>query len=169
MSELIDNRAYRIREMKRIIRGLHEGEEIATVRARFKAIIRQADAGEVAAMEQELLADGLPVQELMKTCDLHSEVVGNLLVERPHAVIQPGHPVDIFRRENVALTEQAMALRNALGALVDHADDYVVADEALVPARKAFNALMDVEKHYARKENLLSPSWSATESRVRRR
>lgn len=158
MSELIDNRAHRIREMKRIIRGLHDGEDIAAVRERFKAIVRHADAGEVAAMEQELLAEGLPVQELMKTCDLHSEVVSDLLVERPHAEIQPGHPVDVFRRENLALADQAEALRLALASVVDRDDeDLVVTDQELVPARRAFNALMDVEKHYARKENLLFP------------
>ncbi|MEM1023086.1 MAG: DUF438 domain-containing protein [Myxococcota bacterium] len=149
MSELIDNRAHRIREMKRIIRGLYEGQGVEDVREAFKAVIRSADAGEVAAMEQELLAEGLPVHELMMTCDLHSEVVGDLLVERPHADIQPGHPVDVFRRENLALTEQVEALQIALAAVFEGPGEELVTDEALGPARRAFSGLMDVEKHYA--------------------
>jgi len=158
MSELIDNRAARIREMKRIIQGLHRGESAAAVRSQFEEVVRHADASEVAAMEQQLLADGVAVHELMEMCDLHSEVVSDLLVERPASPLPSGHPVDVFRRENVALADKARALREAFStALSGREDAETVPGEALLPAREAFNALMDIEKHYARKENLLFP------------
>lgn len=156
MSELIDNRAHRIREMKAIMRELsHEGQ-LPEVRARFMAVVRQADATEVAQMEEELLAEGLSVESLMKSCDLHSEAVRDLLVTRPEQALAPGHPVDVLRRENIALKEEAERLKSGLLALVEgKSDSEVISGEALVPIRAIFNGLMDVDKHYARKENLL--------------
>ncbi len=83
-------------------------------------------------------------------CDLHSNVVSGLLVEREHVGVVAGHPVDVFRRENEALGARAKALREELAALAS-------GGAQLDPARALFNELMDVDKHYARKENLLFP------------
>jgi hypothetical protein len=97
------------------------------------------------------------VQEIMGMCDLHSQVVRDILVERASTPPPPGHPVDTFRRENEALGAQAASLRSALAALAHEGED----DEApvepahLLACRSLFSGLMDVEKHYQRKEHLL--------------
>ena len=158
MSELIDNRAERVRTLKRVIYGLHHGEDPAAVKARLTALIGQCDAGEIAAMEQELMAEGVPVKEIMGMCDLHSQVVRELLVERPHAPVVAGHPVDVFRRENTALGEKSRALRKRLAELTAAADEDMGVDaRVLGQCRGLFNELMDVDKHYSRKEHLLFP------------
>ena len=59
MSELIDNRAHRIRTLKEVIRHLHEGRAPGKVRARLSALVRECDASEIASMEQELIAEGV--------------------------------------------------------------------------------------------------------------
>jgi len=157
MSELIDNRAERIRMLKQVVQGLHRGEDPDKVKNRLKQLVKQCDAGEIAAMEQELMADGVPVQEIMGMCDLHSQVVRELIVDRPHAPTLSGHPVDVFRRENAALLERSASLRETLSALgagpVDEAPDASILDRA----RGLLNEIMDVGQHYARKENLLFP------------
>lgn len=155
---LIDNRAERVRTLKRVIYGLHHGEDPAAVKARLTALIGQCDAGEIAAMEQELMAEGVPVQEIMGMCDLHSTVVRELLVERPHAPVVAGHPVDVFRRGNAALGEKSRALRKCFADLISAADEDVGVDaRPLGRCRGLFNELMDVDKHYSRKEHLLFP------------
>ena len=157
MSELIDNRAHRIRTLKEVIRHLHEGKAPAEVKARLAALVRECDASEIAAMEQELMAEGVPVQEIMGMCDLHSQVVRDILVEKASAPPPPGHPVDTFRRENEALRAQAASLRSALATLApEGADEEAPVDPAHhLVCRRLFSGLMDVEKHYQRKENLL--------------
>jgi hypothetical protein len=157
MSELIDNRAHRIRTLKEVIRHLHEGKAPAEVKARLAALVRECDASEIAAMEQELMAEGVPASEIMGMCDLHSQVVRDILVERASAPPPPGHPVDTFRRENEALREQARAMRAALLALgPEGADEEAPVDPELhLECRRVFASLMDVEKHYQRKEHLL--------------
>ena len=157
MSELIDNRAHRIRTLKEVIRHLHEGRAPAEVKSRLAALVRECDASEIAAMEQELMAEGVPASEIMGMCDLHSQVVRDILVERASAPPPPGHPVDTFRRENEALREQAKAMRAALAALAPEGAgaDAAVDGGRLLACRRAFAGLMDVEKHYQRKEHLL--------------
>ncbi len=155
MSELIDNRAHRVRTLKDIIRHLHEGHAPADVKARLTAIVRECDASEIADMEQELMAEGVPVSHVMNMCDLHAAVVRDILVDRPSPALPPGHPADTFRRENAALGEQVAKLRQALAGLASGAPDGVPDAAAVDEARRLYGELMDVEKHYQRKEHLL--------------
>jgi hypothetical protein len=63
MTKLIDNRAFRVRTMKEIIRHLHQGGDPQEVRKRLKELVRQTDASEIAAMEQALITEGMSVEE----------------------------------------------------------------------------------------------------------
>ncbi len=65
MSELLNNRTNRIEALKRIIRHLHEGKAPEEVKAQLHSLVRECDATEIAQMEQELMADGVPVEEIM--------------------------------------------------------------------------------------------------------
>ena len=44
MSELIDNRAHRVRTLKEIVRHLHDGRPAGEVKAALAALVRQCDA-----------------------------------------------------------------------------------------------------------------------------
>jgi DUF438 domain-containing protein len=158
MSELLNNRQKRIDTLKHIIRHLHEGRAPEEVKAQLRALVRECDSTEIAQMEQELMADGVPVEEIMGMCDLHSRVVSEILAERPTPLLSPGHPVKTFQKENQALEQQVRTLRDALTALlpVDGEDPAAPPGEgAVFECRRVLNELMDIEKHYDRKENLL--------------
>ena len=155
MSELLDNRAHRLRTMKEIVRHLHAGQAPSEVKARLTALVRECDASEIAAMEQELMAEGVPVAEIMSMCDLHAAVVRDILVERKSSPVAPGHPADTFRRENAALTAQVAKLRAALAELAAGAADGPAPPAAVDAVMRLYAELMDVEKHYQRKEHLL--------------
>ena len=156
MSELLGERAQRLQLLKTIIRRLHAGEPPAQVKAQLKALVEQVDANEIAALEQELIREGMPVEEIMGMCDLHHQVMGELLDAGPQAV-PAGHPVDTLRRENAALAAKLGELRAHLATLTRAEAQTVVAEEAGLVVRLAFNELMDVEKHYRRKEHLIFP------------
>ncbi|MFV1959624.1 MAG: DUF438 domain-containing protein [Planctomycetota bacterium] len=157
MAELIDNRKERIRLLGQIIRRLHEGAPKEEVKRELKELVKTTDASEIAAMEQELMAGGMPMEEVMGMCDLHSEVTREILTQRPVGEVVAGHPVDTFHRENEALRGAVAALRQALAALTEGPDDSTPGAQALNAARQTHHDLMDVEAHYARKENLLFP------------
>jgi DUF438 domain-containing protein len=154
MSELIDNGAQRVRTLKGIIKRLHAGEAPEAVRSSLKELVCQTDYSEVMAMEQELIADGMPVEEIQSMCDLHSQVTREVLVQLAPPQLPPGHPVDTMRRENEALRESTARLQEAMNRILETADDGDVS-ALLLEWRKALNELQDVDKHYQRKEHLL--------------
>ncbi len=163
MSELIDNRAQRIRTLKEIIRHLHSGAPAEQVKNQLRQIVKQTDAGEIMAMEQELLAEGMTVDQVRSMCDLHSQVTREVLVQISSPQLAPGHPVDTFRRENEALQQVLTRMRAAVVELRALAGGSVApaaagdASAPLVQWRQAYNDIMDVEKHYQRKEHALFP------------
>jgi DUF438 domain-containing protein len=147
VSELIDNRAHRVRTLMGIIQELHRGAEPDTVRDALRTMVRETSSSEIAAMEQELIAGGMPVEEVQSMCDLHSQVLREILVDPVPLSPPPGHPLDTFERENAAIqgvVDQLRTLARGSGAGPD-----------LPSWRDAFGRLMDIENHYQRKENLL--------------
>ncbi len=154
MSELIDNRAHRVRNLKQIIQKLHGGASPDTVRGQLREIVRETNYSEIVAMEQELMAGGMPVDEIRSMCDLHSQVTREVLVPLPPRYVPPGHPVDTFRRENEALAGVVVRMRKILGEVSALPDDASL-NGLLLGWRQTFNDLMDIEKHYQRKEHAL--------------
>ena len=106
-------------------------------------------------MEQQLIAEGMPVEEVRSMCDLHSQVTRDVLVQlaRPPS-IEPGHPLDTFRRENAALKEVIGGARAILAETTDVAPT-TDAKEIVFRLRKSANDLMDLDKQYQRKEHAL--------------
>lgn len=155
MSELIDNRRQRVSVLKEIILHLHAGAAPDLVKSQLREMVRQTDATEIMAMEQELMAEGMPVEVVRSMCDLHSQVTRDVLVQlTPPPSIQPGHPVDTFRRENAALQEVIARMR-ALFADAGKLEDGADAAELVYRMRQSANDLMDIDKHYQRKEHAL--------------
>ncbi len=156
MSELIDNKAHRVRTLKSIIKHLHAGRSPEEVKGLLKTMVGETDYSEIVAMEQQLMAEGMPVEEIKSMCDLHAQAVRESLVQIPLAPVASGHPADTFRRENQALREVIARARAAMAeieALPDDAD----ATAPLMDWRQAYNDLMDIEKHYQRKELAFFP------------
>lgn len=154
MSELIDNRARRIATLKEIIQHLHNGQAPDAVKGQLREMVRQTNPSEIMAMEQELISGGMPVEEVRSMCDLHSQVTREILVQLPVSSIPPGHPVDTFRRENAAIRqviEKIRATLNELSALADSNE----CKSQLLQLRQSANELMDIDKHYQRKEHAL--------------
>jgi DUF438 domain-containing protein len=143
-----------VRTLKGIIKRLHAGEAPEAVENSLKDLVSQTDYSEIMAMEQELIADGMPVAEIQGMCDLHSQVTRNVLVQLAPAPLPPGHPVDTFRRENEALRNSLARFQKAMQRVVEAGDDDDIS-AALLDWRQALNELQDIDKHYQRKEHLL--------------
>ncbi len=153
MSELIDNRAQRVRTLKAIIKRLHAGEEPEQVKGSLKQLVCETDYSVIMAMEQELIAEGMPVGEIQSMCDLHSQVTRDVLVQLEPASVPPGHPADTLRRENVALRDPLGRMQTAMNRILEIADDQD-AEASVLEWRQALNDLHDIDKHYQRKEHL---------------
>jgi uncharacterized protein len=151
-----DERAQRQEVLKDIIRQLHDGAPVEEVKARFDDLVRDIDSAEIAQMEQALIAEGMPVEDVQRLCDVHVTVFKESLDTKETAEVAEGHPVDAYRRENVVIVEITNALRCSLEALGGNADART-ANAALAEIRSALERLSEIDVHYLRKENQLFP------------
>jgi hypothetical protein len=143
-------------ELKAIIRELHDGRTPDEVRPRFAALIQDIDAAEIAAMEQALIAEGMPDTEVKRLCDVHVKVFEEALDTHPQLDVPAGHPIETFQRENRALLEITQALRDAAGCIdqTTQAADWKRGKASLTGSAER---LVEVDLHYLRKENQLFP------------
>lgn len=156
MSELLAERESRKAALKRVIQELHQGKTVEEVRSLFAEVIKDVAPTEISVIEQELINEGLPVEEVQRLCDVHAAVFKESLEKAPAPETVPGHPVHTFKEENRALErlmeQEITPLLAELRAASPPAD-------AALASRLAgqLNRLWEVDKHYARKENLLFP------------
>jgi DUF438 domain-containing protein len=156
MSELINNSEQRKELLKHMILQLHEGIAPQEIRKRLAELMQKIPYGEVVEVEQELINEGLPETEVLRLCDIHTEALEGSIDLTGAKIVPPGHPVDTFQKENREL-EGVMKKLNELfeksGELVSSIGERAYRNNL----KSLFNSLMDVDKHYRRKENLLFP------------
>ncbi len=154
MSEQIDNSKYRKARLKELIMKLHDGAPEEEVKAELMDSLK-IPYGEVVEVEQELIEEGLPEEEILKLCDVHSSVLHGSVDLSASRQIPAGHPVDVMIQENKALkkvtdeTNMVLAVLN----LIDEANIH----DTIMELTAAFNQLIDADKHYQRKEYLFFP------------
>ncbi len=156
MSELINNRQNRIDIMKTLIRQLHEGAGEDYIKKQLETLLDEADYQDVFLMEVQLIKEGLPAEAVQDLCDTHTRVLKRHLdlQETPETI--PGHPVHTFILENREMTRTTTQIR-FLMQQVNKLPGDVDATTQMAMIHPLLNQLMDVEKHYKRKENLLFP------------
>ena len=159
MSEFINNReALNDQErrdgLKEIIRSLHAGASVASVKEAFARISHGISGDEIARLESELVNEGLAVEDVQNLCDVHADVFRDQLAVDEDLEFDeiPGHPVRTLIRENEAVAEllkQTLEPQTqAFAASPDAVADQLAASLGL---------LYDLDKHYARKEMLIFP------------
>ena len=157
MSELIDNDTQRRKDLlKHLILQLHVGAAPAQVQRQLVRMLGQVPYGLVVEVEQELMEDGMPPEEVTRLCHLHGAALQGAVDLSAARSAPPGHPVHTFQLENAALTAELEALARATTGL-DELRNGDAPGEAWYSIRSRLNALADVEKHYLRKEHLLFP------------
>ncbi|WP_077619335.1 DUF438 domain-containing protein [Bacillus sinesaloumensis] len=163
MSELINNREqHKISDMEReaIIKqsffDLHNGKSVDEVKSHLKDKVGYITIGEVTRIQHALVnEENLKGQDATEICLKHREIFKDLIEDtinsRPEE--QPGHPVYTFKLENRALE----TLIN--DKVKKHLDAFEEDDnnDNRFTLLSDCNLLMDIRKHFERKEQLLFP------------
>lgn len=156
MSEFINNSEQRKKILKGLLLKIHEGIDPEIVQAELVELLKQVPYGEVVEVEQQLIEEGLPPEEIQKFCDVHSLVLeGNIDLSGAKS-IPPGHPVDTFIQENkelIKMVDSGSEWFDQLKKVPENEAPATVVNKLLT----VFNSLLDVDKHYQRKEYLLFP------------
>jgi PAS domain S-box-containing protein len=141
--------------LKQILQQLHSGASAQEMKIKFKNILDNTTSVEIAALEQELVKEGLPREELHRLCDVHLAVFGDQVANQ-ELRIPAGHPVNILLEEHKILLGHAERIRVLLG-IIEPACDSVYAGDALDELQRIVNDIHGAEKHYLREENVLFP------------
>ena len=142
--------------LKEIIRQLHAGASPQEVKERFRQVLESVSSLEIAKIEEELIKEGMPREEIQKLCDVHMAVFREQL-EKQKLNVPMDHPINILMEEHkimLQITEKLNAITNNIQKISDksHADDEIQNLEHIAAD------LLDSEKHYLREENVLFPN-----------
>jgi DUF438 domain-containing protein len=146
--------------LKGIIKDLHDGKDMEVLKQRFRDLIQGVEAPEIAKMEQELMNEGLPAEEIKRLCDVHVEIFKEALEEQDRPEPPLGHPIHTYMKENRA-SEKIMSDTSMLMGLLGQPPG----SEAFAEHRQKLGALIEqlseINIHYTRKENQLFPMLEA--------
>lgn len=152
----------RIEKLKSYLKRLGEGESLEAVRKDFAAEFQGVEASEIMKAEEAILAEGTPITEVQKLCDVHSALFHGTTDysnkhEKSAALSQvKGHPLQTFTRENEALTKLIDRMKELLAGMEK---------ESSCGNRHEIAGLLlkirGVAVHYAKKGDLLYPHLNA--------
>ncbi len=140
--------------LKRIIRDLHAGVPVEKLQKTFADVVKNTSPEEIAAMENALIEEGFPVDEVKRLCDVHVRVFEKSLAKAGRPAKIPGHPVYTFMQENKVAKE----LLKELSGRAKRLDRKEPRESDVAAFAENFARFREIEKHYARKENQLFPA-----------
>ncbi|MBF0942370.1 DUF438 domain-containing protein [Abiotrophia sp.] len=155
----------RIQVLKDILLRLHHGASPDSVEADFQAHFSDVSPIEVSLMEHELMNGdhGVGFEDVMKLCTVHAKVMaaGVQGKEVPDSQ-QEGHPVWIFKQENLALQAGLHRIQRLLDALESAESQGQDLDPGLLRGlNRQYQLLDQFQRHYRRKEELFFPIMEA--------
>ncbi|MFP4477888.1 MAG: DUF438 domain-containing protein [Candidatus Izemoplasmatales bacterium] len=154
MSEFIDNNSKeRQKKLKDLIKKIHNGMPIDQAKALFKKDFQEISTDEIVKLEQGLMDEGMSMDEVQSLCDVHAAVFEGSIsdIHKTKSMMDiPGHPAKVFSDENKKIL---VLIESEIEPYIGKTDP-----NSFLMLRIGIERLMEVSKHYARKENLFFPS-----------
>lgn len=165
MSEIINNReqeitinSNRLTMLKKIFKDLHDGKNVDEVKAHFDAFIGKITIDEISKLGNDFLEEeGIAITEVHRLYAAHMEIFKGAIEEEYQATNrpedQPGHPVHTFKLENRELDKLVQSKLKVHLEFFEQEDS----PENIYKLAEDINLLLDIDKHFSRKENLIFP------------
>lgn len=142
---------------------LNDGEDIESVREDFARNFKDVSGGEISTAEQELIAGGVPMEKVLRLCDVHASLFeGHVSCAHNTGAVEetPGHPVWTMRQEN----DRIMAFINdrvkpdvKRTRMLTEASSAAEREGIVAILKADMEAFDEIFIHYKRKEELLFP------------
>ncbi len=145
----------RKQKLKEMIKKLHDGAPPEQVKEQFKQVIAGIDSEDIARVEEELIKEGMPREEIRRLCDVHLLVFKEAL-QGEKRLAPPDHPVGILMEEHRILLQYAESLMRVLRELTKADQSGLMAGQT-EHVDHIVKHFKDSEKHYLREENVLFP------------
>ncbi len=149
----------RIEVLRDILLDLHHGASPESVQERFDATFSGVSAIEISLMEHQLMNSdsGVTFEDVMELCDVHANLFKNAIQGVEAAdTDHPGHPVQVFKQENLALRAAIIRVRRLLDSYAT-TEDEALQIEMLKGLQRQLGLVGQFDRHYRRKEELFFP------------
>ncbi len=145
----------RKRKMKDLIRQLHAGASPQEVKEGFKEALQGVSPLEIAEIEEELVEEGLPREEIRRLCDVHLAVLSEQL-QKQRMEVASENPISILIEEHKIFL-QLLERLSANVSNIQRAEKIDHATTEITQLKQIAHDLLGAEKHYLREENVLFP------------
>ena len=149
----------RIDILKNILLDLHNGVAPEAVQAQFNQHFKGVSALEISLMEHQLMnaETGITFEDVMKLCNVHANLFKSSIddINGVHSDL-PGHPVRVFKDENLALQAALIRIQRLLDTLKQTDSTHIEAG-LLKGFLHQVEILGQFDNHYTRKEKLFFP------------
>ncbi|NQG18793.1 DUF438 domain-containing protein [Streptococcus suis] len=149
----------RIDILKNILLDLHNGASPESVQDQFNQHFTGVSALEISMMEHELMSSdtGITFEDVMSLCNIHANLFKGAIADVEVADMdQEGHPVYVFKQENLALRAALLRIRRIIDQY-EQTEDAELKDQLLQGLTRQFDLLGQFENHYTRKEKVFFP------------
>ena len=149
----------RIEVLKSILLDLHNGASAESVQELFNKHFAGVSAIEISLMEHELMNSdtGVTFEDVMSLCNVHANLFKGAIQDVEVAdTDHPGHPVQIFKQENLALRAALMRVRRLLSTY-ESTEDEELLPEIRKGIQRQLGLVGQFDIHYQRKEELMFP------------
>ena len=150
----------KLEALKGIIKDLHAGEDLEILKQRFAEVVKDVSPMEISQMEQRLIEEGMPEDEVKRLCDVHVEVFKHSLEEQEVPRTPAGHPVNTLIEENRA-SEKVIDDLNLVMTRIGSPPNEDAYKYNRTRLKGVVDKLSEIDKHYLRKENQLFPKLEA--------
>ena len=148
----------RIEVLKNILLDLHHGAKAEAVQEEFNKHFTGVSAIEISLMEHELMNSdtGVTFEDVMSLCNIHANLFKGAVRDVEVAdTDHSGHPVQIFKQENLALRAALMRVGRLLDTYANF--DEEMQEEIRKGLKRQLSLVEQFECHYKRKEELMFP------------
>jgi len=141
--------------LKKLIEKLHDGGDPELLKGQFKKIAGDIDATAIGKLEEEMIKEGMPREEVHRLCDVHLAVFKESLDQEKTAAPR-GHPIHILMEEHKIMLRFGEELKCTADVLVD-ARDLTPNGQKMKDLQNAAGRFKETNSHYVREENVLFP------------
>lgn len=151
MSEFLADIGQKKETLKTMIKMLHEGADLAQMKAMFKKEFGNVMPHQISMLEEELIKEGMPQDEVHRLCQLHIDLFRES-IDAGKVDVPKGHPLFILYSEHSKLIEFAQNLVENTTKFID-----VPAADVFARIQQLVGFFEESAVHYLREENVLFP------------
>lgn len=150
------DRSKSIEVIKNLLKSIREGADISRLKEKFREVLKHVSPFEIPLIEQQLIREGVSINEILRLCDLHVELFREFLESKELGDVPKGHPLYLLMRENDLILKNAEALSLYANTILDAKSPSDI-KSSIDSLKKVLIELGKIRIHYRKIQMLIFP------------